>query len=87
MSKFDEKTRELIAEYHHYQGDGLARPVKRIHHPDGGNAILVRFTNAEGVKCSSLDMIANSKSGDYATELFGVERKDEQQMIQDYLSL
>lgn len=87
MSRFDEKTKELIAEYHNFQGDGTARLVKRIWHPDGGNAILVRFTNAEGVKCSSLDMIALGRNGEYATELFGVERKDEQQMIEDYLNL
>lgn len=87
MSKFDDKTRQMIAEYHHYQGDGHATPVKRIHHPGGGNVILVHFRNAEGVMYSSLDMIAHGSDGEYATELFSCERSDENNMIQTYLEL
>ena len=87
MSKFDDKTKQLIAEYHQYQGDGHAIPVKRIHHPGGGNAVLVHFRNAEGVKYSSLDTIAHGRDGEYATELFSSERANENDMIQTYLEL
>lgn len=87
MSRFDENIRSMIAEYHHYQGDGLAVPVKWIHHPDGGKVILVHFRNDEGKKYSSLDMIARGIDGEYATELFGCEREKENEMIQTYLEL
>lgn len=87
MSKFDDKTRQLIAEYHQYQGDVRAVPVKRIHHPGGGNVILVHFRNAVGVYYSSLDMIAHGRAGEYATELFSTERDNENDMIQTYLEL
>lgn len=87
MSKFDDKTRQMIAEYHHYQGDGHAIPVKRIHHPGGGNVILVHFLTYEGFKYSSLDMIAHGRDGEYVTELFGCKRENENDMIQTYLEL
>lgn len=87
MIEFDKKTKILIAEYHHYHGDFLAEPIREIHHPDGGKAILVHFIDGKGVMYSSLDMIAHDKDGEYVTELFSSERANENDMIQTYLEL
>ena len=87
MKKPDIKTKQLIIDYHKFQGDYNICPIKEIKHPDGGHVWLVHLRNAAGERYSTLDMIGTGSDGDYATELFSREREHEEQMIQDYLEL
>lgn len=87
MKKPDIKTKQLIIDYHRYHGDYNICPIKEIHHPDGGHAWLVHMRNYKGEKYSALDMIGTGADGDYASELFSSERKDEEWMIRTYLGL
>lgn len=87
MKKPDIKTKQLIIDYHKYQGDYNICPIKEIKHPDGGHVWLVHMRNNKGERYSTLDMIGHSTDGEYVSELFGMEREKEQQMIQTYLEL
>lgn len=87
MNTPDIKTKQLIIDYHKYHGDYNICPIKEIQHPDGGHVWLVHMRNQKGEKFSTLDMIGHDKEGEYVTELFGMERSREDEMIQTYLAL
>lgn len=87
MKKSDINTRQLIIDYHKYHGDCNICPIKEIQHPDGGHVWLVHMRNQKGEKFSTLDMIGHDNEGEYVSELFGMERSREEEMIQTYLEL
>lgn len=79
--------RQLIEEYHQYEGDRNTSLVRRIPHPDGGEMYLVHFVDKNGKKYSSLDMISLGATGEYATEYASCPREDEHEMVLGYLNL
>ena len=83
----DADIRQLIEEYHQYEGDQHAHVDRYIAHPEGGGMHLVHFVDASGRKMSSLDIISLGAHGEYATEFDSCLREREQEMVQRYLCL
>lgn len=82
MSKVDKQVLQMLMDYHAFHGDTKVRLAKCLYTPRGGELYLMRFTNEQGVKYSSVDTIWHDAHGEpYVTELFSEVRSEEAGMV------
>ena len=87
MLAIDDRLKKAVTEYYEWQGDRKAKPVRFVVNkmPGKYKMLLVRFTDEQGNKMSSLMEYQEWKDGHWdVTEIFVSEREDEDQLVKGF---
>ena len=87
MLAIDDQLKKAVTEYYEWQGDKKAKPVRFVVNkmPGKYKMLLVRFTDEQGNKMSSLMEYQEWKDGHWdVTEIFVSERADEDRLVKGF---